>query len=51
VSAENFPTRLDVKGLERDGDVWRTPGFAEAPRKLSLELKASVSGMEIEWVD
>ncbi len=51
VSAERFLTRLNVKGLERDGNVWRTPGFAEATRKLSLELKASVSGMEIEWID
>lgn len=51
VSAERFLTRLAVEGLERDGDVWRTPGFAEASQKLSLELKASVSGMEIEWVD
>lgn len=51
ISAERFLTRLDVKGLERDGNVWRTPGFANATRKLSLELKASVSGMEIEWID
>jgi hypothetical protein len=51
VSAQRFLTRLDVKGLERDGDVWRTPGFAEATRTLSLELKATVSGMDIEWID
>ena len=51
VAAERFLTRLNVKGLERDGSTWRTPGFAQASRKLSLELKASVSGMEIEWID
>lgn len=51
VSAERFLTRLAIKGLERDGNVWRTPGFAQAARKMSLELKASVSGMEIEWID
>jgi hypothetical protein len=51
ISAERFLTRLDVKGLERDGNTWRTPGFAEATRKLSLTLKASVSGMDIEWID
>jgi len=51
VTAERFLTRLAIDGLVRDGDRWRTPGFVEADRKLSLELKASVSGIEIEWID
>ena len=51
ISAQRFLTRLNVKGRERDGNTWRTAGFAEASRKLTLELKASVSGMEIEWID
>lgn len=51
ISAERFLTRLDVEGLVREGNNWRTPDFAGAERKVSLELKASVSGMDIEWID
>jgi hypothetical protein len=51
ITAERFLTRLAIDGLVRDGDRWQTPGFAEATRKLSLDLRASVSGIEIEWID
>lgn len=51
VTAEKFLTRLKVAGLERDGDVWRTAAFDDAARKVSLDLKANVAGVDIEWID
>jgi len=51
VSAEKFLTRLSTEGLERDGDGWRTAGFEQAVRKVRLDIKANVAGIEIEWID
>lgn len=51
IAAERFLTRLSVDGFTRDGNEWRTPGFADAAHKLSVELKTNVAGFEVEWVD
>jgi hypothetical protein len=51
VLADRFLTRFTLDGFERDANTWRTPGFAGAGRKLSIELKTNVAGFEVEWVD
>ncbi len=51
LAAEKFLTRLSLDGLERVGDGWRTPGFGESDRRVTINAKANVAGIEIEWVD
>ncbi|HRP08773.1 MAG TPA: hypothetical protein PLL69_09840 [Gemmatimonadales bacterium] len=51
LSAERFLTRLSVTGLEREGERWRTPGFRDAARKVVVNARANVAGIEIEWID
>lgn len=51
VTAQRFLTRFSLDGLERAGTSWRTPGFADARHKVTIDLKANVAGFEIEWQD
>lgn len=51
VTAQKFLSRFAMEGLTRDGDAWRTAGFAQAARKVTLDLQANVAGFEIEWID
>lgn len=51
VAADRFLTRFALDGFVREGNEWRTPGFASAERKLSVELKTNVAGFEVEWID
>jgi hypothetical protein len=51
VTAQRFLARFAMDGLEKDGDAWRTPGFAAARHKVALDLQTNVAGFEIEWLD
>ena len=51
VTAERFLAPFHGQGFVRDGDVWTTPGFDQAPHKLRVELKAAMVGIEVTWVE
>lgn len=47
IVAERFLTAFSLEGLERDGDTWTTPGFAEAAEKLTVEVKTTLGRLEL----
>ncbi len=44
-----FLAAFEAEGFTREGDTMTTPGFATATQKLVVELKASVTGVKVEW--
>lgn len=48
--ASRFLAALDAEGFEQVGNTWTTPGFDQAKRKVTLELKASAAGVKVEWI-
>lgn len=51
ITAGRFLTSLHVEGLTRSGNVWTTAGYAGAARKLPIELKTSMAGVNVEWIE
>jgi hypothetical protein len=51
VRMDRFLAPFGAKGFERKGQAWITPGFADAPHKLRVELKTAMAGVEVEWID
>lgn len=51
ITAGRFMTSLDVEGLTRSGNVWSTANYSAAPRKLTIELKTSMAGVNVEWIE
>ncbi|MES2123310.1 MAG: hypothetical protein V4503_01355 [Gemmatimonadota bacterium] len=51
ITAARFLTTLNVDGLVRTGDVWSTPEFSTAPQKITVELKTSMAGVKVEWLE
>jgi len=51
ITAQRFLTRLPTNGLQREGDAWVTPGFADAKHTVDLELTTNVAGIEVEWIE
>lgn len=51
ISASRFLSTFDAQGLVKEGDTWITPGFADARRKLSVELSTSMAGVNVEWLE
>lgn len=51
ITAGRFLTSLDVAGLTRSGNIWSTANYNAAPRKLTIELKTSMAGVNVEWID
>lgn len=51
IAADRFLTRFALDGFTREGNSWTTPDFASASRSLTVELKTTVAGFEVEWVD
>lgn len=49
--AERFLSRIDADGLEKQGNIWTTPGFDGAARKIDVELKTAMAGVNIEWIE
>lgn len=48
---ERFLSPIDAEGLEKHGKTWTTPGFDSATRKVDVELKTAMAGVNIEWID
>ena len=51
LTGERFLAPFDSKGFVRAGDTWTTPGFDRALHKLTVELKASMVGIDVQWLD
>jgi hypothetical protein len=51
LTGERFLAPFDSKGFVRNGDTWTTPGFDRAPHKLTVALKASMVGIDVEWIE
>jgi hypothetical protein len=51
LTGERFLAPFDSKGFVRTGDTWTTPGFDRALHKLTVELKASMVGIDVQWID
>lgn len=50
LTVEQFLASFEPKGFVRDGKVWRTPGYAQASQKISLNLSTTVGGVNVAWV-
>lgn len=51
VTAQRFLSSWSAEGFVRQGDAMVTEGFDRATRKLTVELKTSVTGVNVEWID
>jgi hypothetical protein len=51
VTGQRFLAPLGRNGLVQSGAGWVTPGFASAPHTLDVNLKASLVGIDVQWVD
>jgi hypothetical protein len=50
LTVEQFLASFEPKGFEKDGKVWRTPGYAQASHRISLNLSTTVGGVNVAWV-
>jgi hypothetical protein len=50
-TGQRFLAPLDATGFTRTGDTWTTPGYAQAAHKLNVEMKASVVGITVRWIE
>jgi hypothetical protein len=51
LTGQRFLAPFDANGFVRTGDTWTTPGFDRALHKLTVELKASMVGIDVEWIE
>lgn len=51
LTGQRFLAPFDGKRFVRVGDTWTTPGFERAPHKLTVELKAAMVGIDVEWIE
>ena len=51
ITGKRFLAPFESKGFVRSGDMWTTPGYDQASRKLTVELKASMVGIGVEWIE
>lgn len=51
IRGDKVLTSIAGEGLARAGDVWSTADFATATRTVDVELKTSVAGVELDWID
>lgn len=49
LTGQRFLAPFDSQGFVKSGDVWITPGYEQAAHKLTVELKASMVGINVEW--
>ena len=49
VTKSGFLAPLNAPALERRGDVWFSPGFEGAARKVTVELEAALGNIELTW--
>ena len=48
---DRFLASFDPAGLVRTGDGFESPGYANADRRLDIEVTSAVGGVKVEWVD
>lgn len=51
IRGEKVLTSIAGEGLARAGDTWSTADFSTATRTVDIELKTSVAGVELDWID
>jgi hypothetical protein len=49
VTKSGFLAPLNAPGLQRRGDVWFSPGFDGAARKVTVELEAALGSIDLSW--
>lgn len=49
VEKSGFLAPFNPRGLERRGDVWFSPGFEDARRKVTVELEATLGSIDLTW--
>ena len=50
LTGQRFLAPFDSRGFVRAGATWTTPGFENAPHKLTVELKASMVAIVVQWI-
>jgi len=50
LTLEQFLSSFEPSGFVRDGKIWRTPGYAQASHRVSLNLSTTVGGVNVAWV-
>jgi hypothetical protein len=51
LTGQRFLAPFDSRGFVRTGNTWTTPGFDGAAHKLTVELKASMVAIDVEWIE
>jgi hypothetical protein len=51
VTMDKFLSSFDPAGMIRQGNIFTTPGYDRAERRLDLEVRAAVGGVTVEWLD
>jgi len=49
VTKRGFLAPFNAPGLERRGEVWFSPGFESATRKVTVELEAALGSIDLQW--
>lgn len=49
IAGHRFLAPFDRQGLVRSGNAWQTPGFEQAAHKLQVDLKASITTINLQW--
>lgn len=44
-----FLSPLRAVGLEQRGSAWYSPGYQDAPRKVTVEVEAALGSVEVRW--
>ena len=47
---ERFLTSFPAKGWAREGDTYRSPGYARATRHVDITLASTMGGVRVEWI-
>jgi hypothetical protein len=48
---DRFLASFDPAGLVRAGDGFQSPGYANADRRLDIDVTTAVGGVKVEWAD
>jgi hypothetical protein len=51
ISMDKFLSSFEAAGLLRRADAYVSPNYDKANRKLDIELKTAMGGIDVEWVD
>lgn len=51
ITMDKFLASFDPAGLEQRGASYQSPGYAEAERRLDIEVASAVGDVRVEWTD